>query len=86
MGALDVDTYLHQRPHSRSISYSVVGDDSSSIDPKTDRAIASELSRVSLDSTLKARIRAVIYRELKRNGQMNPTSQDHRRNISKVIG
>ncbi len=43
----------------------------SSLDPKTDRAISKELSRVYLDPTVKARIRSYIYQELKKNGQTN---------------
>ncbi|KAM7538015.1 hypothetical protein Aperf_G00000077704 [Anoplocephala perfoliata] len=82
MDALDVDTYLGLSPYSRSTSHSFSGGDNSSIDPRTDRAIASELSRVALDSTVKARIRTVIYRELKR--QKNTTLEDHQTHISKA--
>ncbi|VDO08438.1 unnamed protein product [Rodentolepis nana] len=71
-------------PQLRPISHSFSGDGSSNIDPKTDRAISSELSRVYLDSAVKARIRAAIYRELKHNAQINPVSQDRRRNHNKV--
>lgn len=92
MDALDVDAGYRDRSedtfclthHSRSISHSFSGGGTNSIDPKTDRAISSELSRVYLDSAVKARIRAVIYRELKRNAQLNPISQDRQRHYNKV--
>nr|CDS34398.1 monocarboxylate transporter [Hymenolepis microstoma] len=70
--------------HSRPIYHSFSDDGSSNIDPKTDRAISSELSRVYLDSAVKARIRAAIYRELKQNTQINPVSQDRHKYHNKV--
>lgn len=60
------------------------GSSGTSIDPKTDRAITSELSRVHLDSTVKARIRAAIYRELRRIGHLTSTPQDHQGHLSKT--
>eukprot|EP00108_Taenia_solium_P008468 TsM_000074800 transcript=TsM_000074800 gene=TsM_000074800 len=54
------------------------------IDPKTDLAIASELSRVNLDSTVKARIRAAIYRELRRIGHLASTPREHQGHLSKT--
>ncbi|KAL5110410.1 Monocarboxylate transporter 12 [Taenia crassiceps] len=55
-----------------------------SIDPKTDLAITSELSRVYLDSTVKARIRAAIYRELRRIGHLTSKPREHQGHLSKT--
>uniref|UniRef100_A0A0R3X7Z4 Pecanex-like protein n=1 Tax=Hydatigena taeniaeformis TaxID=6205 RepID=A0A0R3X7Z4_HYDTA len=54
------------------------------IDPNTDRAITSELSRVHLDSTVKARIRAAIYRELRRNKLATLAPQEHQGHLTKT--
>lgn len=73
-------------PDSRATSHSFSGAVSSSnIDPKTDRAISSELSRVYLDSAIKARIRAVIYSELKKGAQLNSAPQEYQKHNSKVL-
>lgn len=71
---------------SRSSSCDGYGGDGggTSIDPKTDLAITSELSRVYLDFTVKARIRAAIYRELRRIGHLASTPQGRQGHLSKV--
>ena len=79
---------MTNRPHQLSLQSPSLsgggGSFSGSIDPNTDRAIASELSRVNLDSVVKARILAAIYHELKRGDQQDSDLPEGRNNLSKV--
>uniref|UniRef100_A0A5K3EMT2 Pecanex-like protein n=3 Tax=Mesocestoides corti TaxID=53468 RepID=A0A5K3EMT2_MESCO len=75
IGTSDQSSARLQVTPTQSMSRSSSG---SSIDPKTDRAISRELSRVCLDPTLKARIRSVIYQKLKRSGQLKTRQRNQR--------